>query len=112
MTRQLKSEHLLMLDRPFCIWVEPDTDGAWIATIAGHGLDNITFDYHPADAVAMAADLLRMLTGRCRPHDDTSHDWSIDIKDTEIDTPFPAWKCSRCGEVALKSDIEEVEDDQ
>jgi len=100
-------DQLLRIDRPFAIFCEPadDVPGTWVAHIVGHKLDNVTQGDGPTGAVFMAFDLLKVLSGECRPGQE--HDWSVpgglrtwvgpgddDWKDVE------SWTCSNCGESA------------
>jgi len=98
-----------MTDHSFCVFVMPgESDGKWIAHVVGHDLDNLTEGNDPVEAVEMAADLIRVLTGRCR--DEQPHDFSevgtLDTIDTDIVTPCRV--CVRCGEKAVESEIEEI----
>ena len=106
-TLRMKRSRLVNITRPFALFVEQDEEGDWIAHIVGHELDNVTLAETPTDAVFMAHDLLRMLTGGCKPMDDTPHDWSIETTlsdDPSIGTP--ARQCSRCGEKCPMSELE------
>lgn len=111
MRRRVK--HLLDIKRPFAMFFEPSSDGnGWVGSIVGHELDNVTFAENPSDVVYAAADVVRVLTGGCRPMDDAPHDWIIEAT---IDTPGerkgsgqPAWECARCGEKCLKTEFEDV----
>lgn len=108
MTRRLIQDDLIVLDRPFAIFVEPgdvDEDGniEWYAKIVGHELDNITSGPSPQRAIDDALDLLNGLTGKCttvKPE----HNWIIR---RELDEGL-GWECARCGEVAFDSQLEEV----
>jgi predicted RNase H-like HicB family nuclease len=100
MTRRLKDP--VVVTRPFSIFVEPD-NGVWVARLVGFELDHCTQGDTPADALSMAADLMRMLTGQCKEHDREPHDWELSVS-----AGSHKWKCSRCGDAASDSEIEDV----
>lgn len=108
--RRLRMDQIIRIDRPFAIFCEPSDDvpGAWLAKVVGHGLDNITQGEGPTGAVFMAFDLLRLLTGECKPGEE--HDWSLPggLKtwvgpgDDDWEN-VPSWSCPKCGESAAES---------
>ncbi len=115
--RRPQSDHLVKIERPFSIFVEESYDipGIWIAHIVGHELDNVTQGQGPEDAVFMAYDLLRFLTGRCDA-DHVDHDLTVEavipptiLDDGEVLHPeVPAWECARCRDKFPKSIVEDV----
>jgi hypothetical protein len=114
--RRLKRDSLLKIDRPFAIFVEQDFHGGddtqWLAHVVGHQLDNVTCGKGPEDAVAMAFDLVSILTGWCTKQEDGVHDWSAEgffiETDAEGTRRVYGPKCAHCGEVTRESELEEV----
>ncbi len=108
--RRLRDDATLVkVDRPFAVWVEEayDLPGVWVAHIAGHNLDNVTQGNSPQEALFMAYDVLKILTGYCSS-ENPEHDFSIDSaivpEDGEV---IPAYECSRCHEKWARSEFEE-----
>lgn len=81
----------------------------WNVHVVGHELDNMTCADNPVDAVAMAHDMLQLLTETCGfPAHPDGHDYSIecqlerfDITDEDF-RPTPALQCSRCDARTVK----------
>lgn len=99
----------LKIERAFGIFVfpsyEPGEDGIWLAHVVGHELDNITQAHNPVDAVAMAHDMLKLITGTCGfPARKGGHEFSIESELVALDDerPYAALECSRCGEKRIK----------
>lgn len=99
--RKLKTENLVYIDRPFVVYVEPgdvvDSQLRWYAKLVGYNLDQMTWGDSPLEALNNAVEVVQLLTGKCLGGSDHIWDESSALDDE------PAWRCSRCNEVALKT---------
>ncbi len=108
MSRRYIAADSIVLNRPFCVYVEPgdiDEDGniEWFAKIAGFELDNMVVGASPQKALVEAIDLLNALTGQCTAMK-PEHNFIIR---KELQNGM-GWECARCGVAAHDNQLEEV----